>query len=206
MKEFRRRARSRKTGTIVLVTLGAVAGLAMGMLLADRLGGVEALKQRQTRRRPRRDGWRTDPERSDPFDDLPDDHSELAPEAISHLHLADHLDETAPRRAAKRATTRRGRTTGAQTDRPTTDQRPSNRSAPSVSLEDLEERVLDAFQNDPMLAHRAIDIGAVSPGQIELTGWVSAPAEIDYALIIARGVPGVEQVVNSLAASAEALD
>lgn len=66
--------------------------------------------------------------------------------------------------------------------------------------------MLDAFQNDPMLAHRAIDIGAVSPGQIELTGWVSAPAEIDYALIIARGVPGVEQVVNSLAASAEALD
>ena len=36
----------------------------------------------------------------------------------------------------------------------------------------LEERVLEAFHNDPVLAERAIDIGAIGTGVIELTGWV----------------------------------
>lgn len=44
---------------------------------------------------------------------------------------------------------------------------------PAVSLdgaEELEERVLEAFRNDPILSERAIDIGADEAGIIELTG------------------------------------
>ena len=65
--------------------------------------------------------------------------------------------------------------------------------------EELEERVLEAFRNDPILSERAIDIGAVEDGIIELTGWVNSDDESHQAVVIARGVPGVETVVNRLA-------
>ena len=63
----------------------------------------------------------------------------------------------------------------------------------------LEERVLEAFRNDPTLSERAVDIGAIGDGIIELTGWVHAPDEADHAVTLTRGVPGVETVVNRLA-------
>jgi hypothetical protein len=66
-------------------------------------------------------------------------------------------------------------------------------------VEELEERVLEAFRNDPVLSERAIDIGAVEDGIIELTGWVNSDDESHQAVVIARGVPGVETVVNRVA-------
>src|SRR5215217_7476117 len=76
--------------------------------------------------------------------------------------------------------------------------------------EALEERVLEAFRNDPILAERAVDIGAIGDGIIELTGWVRAPDEATHAVTITRGVPGVETVVNRLdirlAGSEESMD
>jgi hypothetical protein len=76
--------------------------------------------------------------------------------------------------------------------------------------EALEERVLEAFRNDPVLAERAVDIGAIGDGIIELTGWVHEPDEATHAVTITRGVPGVETVVNRLdvrlAGSEEAMD
>ena len=62
----------------------------------------------------------------------------------------------------------------------------------------LEERVLEAFRNDPTLSERAIDIGAIGDGIIELTGWVHEADEATHAVTITRGVPGVETVVNRL--------
>jgi hypothetical protein len=74
----------------------------------------------------------------------------------------------------------------------------------------LEERVLEAFRNDPVLAERAVDIGAIGDGIIELTGWVHEPDEATHAVTITRGVPGVETVVNRLdvrlAGSEEGMD
>jgi len=64
--------------------------------------------------------------------------------------------------------------------------------------EALEERVLEAFRNDPTLSERAIDIGAIGDGIIELTGWVREADEATHAVTITRGVPGVETVVNRL--------
>ena len=64
--------------------------------------------------------------------------------------------------------------------------------------EALEGRVLEAFRNDPILSERAVDIGAIGDGIIELTGWVHEPDEATHAVTITRGVPGVETVVNRL--------
>ena len=61
---------------------------------------------------------------------------------------------------------------------------------------ELEERVLEAFSNDPILQERPIDIGAISDGIIELTGCVNLESEVAHAVTVARGVPGVDTVVN----------
>jgi len=63
----------------------------------------------------------------------------------------------------------------------------------------LEERVLEAFRNDPILSERAVDIGAIGEGVIELAGWVHDDTEAAHAVTIARGTPGVETVVNRMA-------
>src|SRR5205814_4496767 len=63
---------------------------------------------------------------------------------------------------------------------------------------ELKERLLEAFRNDPTLSERAIDIGAVEDGIIELTGWVNSEEESHQAVVIARGVLGVDTVVNRL--------
>jgi hypothetical protein len=68
---------------------------------------------------------------------------------------------------------------------------------------ELEERVLEAFSNDPILQERPIDIGAISEGIIELTGWVNADSEVTHAVTVARGVPGVDTVVNRVAVRPE---
>jgi hypothetical protein len=72
---------------------------------------------------------------------------------------------------------------------------------PKTSLdgaEELEERVLEAFRNDPTLSERAVDIGSVEDGIIELTGVVNSDDEAHQAVVVARGVPGVDTVVNRL--------
>ena len=63
----------------------------------------------------------------------------------------------------------------------------------------LEERVLEAYRNDPILSERAVDIGSISEGVIELAGWVEDEEESHHAVTVARGVPGVETVVNRIA-------
>jgi hypothetical protein len=68
---------------------------------------------------------------------------------------------------------------------------------------ELEERVLEAFRNDPILSERGIDIGAIGEGTIELTGAVDTDEESDRATTITRGVPGVETVVNRIVVGQE---
>jgi len=64
--------------------------------------------------------------------------------------------------------------------------------------ESLEERVLEAFRNDPVLSERAVDIGSIGDGIIELAGWVETEEEAELAVTIARGVPDVDTVVNRI--------
>jgi osmotically-inducible protein OsmY len=62
----------------------------------------------------------------------------------------------------------------------------------------LEERVLRAFRRDAVLSERAIDIGAIGEGIIELSGWVETHDESEHAMAVTRTVPGIVTVVSRL--------
>ncbi len=139
-------------GTITTALIGAVAGFAVGMLVAQRVGGFSGLVE-SVKRRTRTGGDEEEalaaPVVADDFSEFEDDYDELEDEGVPN--------------------------------------------------EGLEERVLEAFRNDPILSERAIDIGGIGEETIELAGWVNSEDEAEHAVVLARGVPGVETVVNRIA-------
>jgi len=139
-------------GTVGSALLGAVAGFAVGMLVAQRVGGFSGLVE-SVRRRSRAEG---DDEAVEAGPVVADDFSE-------YDDYDDELEDE------------------------------------GVPNEGLEERVLEAFRNDPILSERAIDIGGIGEETIELAGWVNSEEEAEHAVVLARGVPGVETVVNRIA-------
>jgi hypothetical protein len=139
----------------IYIAIGAAAGFAAGVLMAERFGGFKGL----TDRIKDTFGGGTDGPDEEEFDYEGLDEDEFDPD------FDDEVD------------------------------------TPKASLngaEALEERVLEAFKNDPTLSERAIDIGAVEDGIIELTGSVNSEEEAHQAVVVARGTPGVATVVNRL--------
>jgi hypothetical protein len=67
----------------------------------------------------------------------------------------------------------------------------------------LEDAVIDACLEDEVLRNRGLDIGAISPGIIELSGAVATEQEADRAVVVARQVEGVTTVVNRIEVEAE---
>src|ERR1700687_2336473 len=135
------------------IAIGAAAGFAAGVLMAERFGGFKGLTDRI------KDTFGGGTGEEEEFDYEGLDEDEFDPD------FDDDID------------------------------------TPKSSLngaEELEERVLEAFRNDPTLSERAVDIGSVEDGIIELTGWVNSEEEAHQAVVVARGVPGVETVVNRL--------
>ena len=153
MATIRYRDRESSTSGAIFVAVGALAGLAAGVLLAQRYGGLSAITQR-----------------------VRDRFGEAALE-----------DEGTEQELAGRPSAH---------DAPEYDEEPLGDDADEGEV--LEERVLEAFRNDPVLSERAIDIGAIGTGIIELTGWVHAEDETHHAVTVTRGVPGVDTVVNRL--------
>jgi hypothetical protein len=143
------------------IAIGAAAGFAAGVLMAERFGGFKGLTDRI------KDSFGGGSGEEDEFDYEGLDEDEFDPD----IDLDDEKLE------------------------------PSKASLNGV--EELEERVLEAFRNDPILSERAVDIGAVEDGIIELTGWVNSEDEAHQAVVIARGVPGVQTVVNRLTIRSE---
>jgi len=70
--------------------------------------------------------------------------------------------------------------------------------AEQSELTGLEDAVIEAFLGDPLLGDRAIDVGAVSRGIVELSGTVWTEDEAQLAVRLARRVAGVETVVNRM--------
>jgi hypothetical protein len=141
------------------IAIGAAAGFAAGVLMAERFGGFKGLTDRL----------------KDTFGGgTGEEEEEFDYEGLDEDEFDPDLDD---------------------------DFEPSKASLNGV--EDLEERVLEAYRNDPILSERAVDIGAVEDGIIELTGWVNSEDEAHQAVVIARGVPGVETVVNRLTIRSE---
>jgi len=62
----------------------------------------------------------------------------------------------------------------------------------------LEERVLHALSNEPVLRARAVEIAVVGEGVVELTGAVHALDEVARASALVRSLPGVSMVLNRL--------
>lgn len=199
------RARRGRSTSMLLIAVGAVAGVAIGMVIADRVGGVEGLlRLGGGGSRKRRGaagqiaGWRRDLRRSETFEQLSDDDSELSPESIAHMHVRGDRNPSSSRaEAASAEHARTGEWRGATRVRSGTVRPLPVRHAPDEAA--LEARVLEAFMNDPILRERAIDICASGTGTIELTGWVLGSSEIGHALTLARGVPDVSSVVDRLA-------
>jgi hypothetical protein len=170
MRPFRYRDDDSSTGTtIASVLLGAIAGFAVGMYVAQRVGGFSGLTAR-FRGKGQENAAADEGLPAGEYDEIEDeteDEAEIGATASDDddFNGMDAVDEDA-----------------------------------GVPL--LEERVLEAFNNDPILAERAIDIGAMGDGPgsgiIELAGWVDSDDEAEHAMTIARGVPGVETVVNRL--------
>jgi hypothetical protein len=171
MRPFRYRDDDSSTGTtIASVLLGAIAGFAVGMYVAQRVGGFSGLTAR-LRRRGTVDTAGTSSEL--PADDFDEIEEEIEEEDEAEIGAA-------------------SAETAADEDFNGMDATDDD----EVPL--LEERVLEAFNNDPILAERAIDIGTMGNGIIELAGWVDSDDEAEHAMTIARGVPGVDTVVNRL--------
>ena len=144
------------SGTVTSVLLGAVAGFAVGMLVAQRVGGFSGLTSlaKRVRGKPSSADTQGSPVVADDFSDYDDEFEE------------DEMME-------------------------------------SAEGSELEERVLEAFRNDPILSERAIDIGGIGEETIELAGWVTTDEEAEHAVVLARGVPGVTTVLNRIAVGDE---
>ena len=162
---FRYRDDDSSTGaSIATVLIGAVAGFAVGMFVAQRVGGFGAITNRLR-------GLAGQIDESRRGTGLSTAHGDLD-------QLEDEIEDE------------------------TEDFDTESISAEGGTADDgaplLEERVLEAFNNDPILAERAVDIGAMGTGIIELAGWVESDEEAEHAMTLARGVPGVDTVVNRL--------
>ncbi|MDO8502395.1 MAG: BON domain-containing protein [Gemmatimonadaceae bacterium] len=169
MSPFRYRDEESRSTSALYVALGALAGFAAGVVVAQQYGGISGLtaKIRDRLGSVRRGAG-------------DDDEQQLG--AHAHDHRYEDEDED-----------------GDDDD----EYEDEGDGEPLDATEELEERVLEAFRNDPILSERAIDIGAIDEGIVELTGWVNADDESQQAVVIARGVPGVETVVNRLAVRAD---
>jgi hypothetical protein len=184
--------RSRRSD-LLLLSLGATVGVVAGALLVDRVGGLDRLLSR-ARRRAAGAFETPEPEFAEAPYGLHDADGGFDDDA--DYPLTDDDGWSAWDDDAEPAASAASSAGEAETERAAraTAQRP-----PLPDAATLEARVLEAFHHDPVLAERAIDIGAIAPGVIELTGWVHAPDEVRHALIMARGVPDVQHVVDQLA-------
>lgn len=167
MSPFRYRDEDSNVASALYVALGALAGFAAGVVVAQQYGGISGITSKiKNRIGSIRNGT------SEETDE--DEAAHLG--AHAHDHAYDDDDE---------------------------EYDDEGDDTPLDASEELEERVLEAFRNDPILSERAIDIGAIDEGIVELTGWVNADDEAQQAVVVARGVPGVETVVNRLSVRAE---
>lgn len=156
MSPIRYRERDSSSSALA-VAVGALAGFATGVLLAQRYGGLAGLSDRVRER----------------FTPESDESESRGADFAGRGYEAEDFDEG-------------------------DDEIDGEEDELTDEGEMLEERVLEAFRNDPILSERAIDIGAMGRGIIELTGWVHADDESTHAVTVTRGVPGVDTVVNRL--------
>lgn len=157
-------------GTFASLMIGAVAGFAVGMLVAQKAGGIAGIAARV------KDRWAELEETEADDDELPETEAAHEKDFEHELDEAELEDEESFE---------------AELEAEEADEDDAHAA--------LEDHVLEAFQADSTLRERAIDISAVGDGLIELSGWVDTDDESHHAAAVARRVDGVESVVNRLA-------
>lgn len=175
------------SGTLTNLVLGALAGFAVGVLVAQKSGGIAGIAAGVKRR----------------LSELATDEGAAEPDALTphDVGFEDDLDEDELDAVAVEEDVYEG------DEPPASDDAEADEDDEAIAAADdadeaamrLEEDVLDAFRADRTLRDRAIDISAVGAGVIELSGWVDSDAESQQAAAVARRIPGVESVVNRLA-------
>jgi hypothetical protein len=73
-----------------------------------------------------------------------------------------------------------------------------NRAQIPPGLRALEDDVLDALRADRVLRDRGVDVAAIAPGILELTGTVENEDEAHHAVAVVQSVGGVRTVLNRL--------
>lgn len=152
------------------VTLGALAGFVVGIVVAQKVGGLAGLSASIR-------------ERLDTLTHRGDDTESSADEEFEGSDAGDEYDDDGE----------------IDDDRDVFD-------SDSEGDEALEASVLRAFRRDAVLSERAIDIGAIGEGIIELSGWVETREESDHAMAVTRKVPGIITVVSRLFIGADEQD
>jgi osmotically-inducible protein OsmY len=142
------------------VTLGALAGFVVGVVVAQRVGGLSGITSRL------REGM-----------DSLIHRGQSGIESLAGAERGEEEDEYGAREYEESDAL-------------------DERALDSDSA--LEERVLRAFRRDAILSERAIDIGAIGEGIIELSGWVETHEESEHAMAVTRTVPGIVTVVSRL--------
>lgn len=167
--------------TLSLIVTGALAGAAAGVYLARRYDTMDALiDDVRARLAAAREFWSGEDLDDDELaGDLPDEIEE--PPAPAETTAV--MDEDAMTLSEAEA--------APEPERVLADNRPA-------AVRALEASVLATFEEDDVLSRRAVDIAAVGSGVIELTGWVHSSDEAARAAALARGVPGVDLVLNRL--------
>lgn len=69
---------------------------------------------------------------------------------------------------------------------------------PSGELRRLEKSVIRQLREDPILRTRGVDVAAIAPGIVELSGVVDTMEESHHAVDVVQAIAGVRTVVNRL--------
>lgn len=208
-----RTIREEERPTLLLMAAGAVAGAAAGLYLGRRYRSMDAfLEDVRDRFGALRDIWyeedvlprrrarlgldvddETDDEEDEEVDELEED--DLDDEAFATSELYDEDDEEAEDEDDDEELDdfddeleAVARDNGASE---------AMRRSEDIARQ-LEERVLLALRDEPVLRTRSIEIAVVGDGVVELTGSVHAIEEISRAAALVRGVPGVSMVLNRI--------
>ena len=167
MKRIRLQDDEPSVGSIAAgVALGALAGFVVGIVVAQKVGGLAGLSSRI------REKFETLTHRGDG--------------AETHADGGYHADDAE--------------------DEYEDEERDDDFDSDAEGDSALEEGVLRAFRRDAVLSERAIDIGAIGEGIIELSGWVETQEESEHAMAVTRTVPGIVTVVSRLFIGADEED
>jgi hypothetical protein len=210
-----RTIREEERPTLLLMAAGAVAGAAAGLYLGRRYRSMDAfLTDMRDRFGALRDIWyeedvlsarraarlginvddeidEDEDEDDEEFDELYEE--DLEPESLATSELFDDDDEAEDEDEELEDEFEDDLEAAARDNGASDVMRRSEEIARR-----LEERVLDALRDEPVLRTRSIEIAVVGDGVVELTGSVHAIEEISRAAALVRGVPGVNMVLNRI--------